>query len=149
MRAAVVDISDTGIGQMMGQANVSYRYFLDKIQLGIDRYQGEGKRLFIVLDSHLKDHEYLAGDYSIADIANWAWVRTHRWSGVEVDDLPYLKRWLDVIRQRPVVLRGIEASPSRINRTKNGNGVAKKFSEEARKMVEMGQNQNALSKDKP
>ena len=58
-----------------------------------------------MLDSHLKDHEYLAGDYSIADIANWAWVRTHRWSGVEVDDLPHLKRWLDAIRQRPAVFQ--------------------------------------------
>ena len=63
-----------------------------KIQPAIDRYQGETKRLFRVLDGHLKDREFLAGDYSIADIANWAWVRTHRWSGVELDDLPHLKR---------------------------------------------------------
>ena len=88
--------------------------------------------------------EYLAGDYSIADIANWAWVRTHRWSGVEVDDLPHLKRWLDAIRQRPAVQRGIEAPPSRINLGKDGDEAAKRFSQEARKMVEMGQ-----SKDKP
>ena len=81
-----------GIGPMMGQANVFFRYFPEKIQPAIDRYQGESKRLFTVLDSHLKDHEYLAGDYSIADIANWAWVRTHRWSGVDVDDLPHLLR---------------------------------------------------------
>jgi len=65
-----------GIGPMMGQANVFFRYFPEKIQPAIDRYQGESKRLFRVLDGHLKDHEYLAGDYSIADIANWAWVRT-------------------------------------------------------------------------
>jgi len=61
-----------GIGPMMGQANVFFRYFPEKIQPAIDRYQGESKRLFTVLDNHLKDHEYLAGDYSIADIANWA-----------------------------------------------------------------------------
>jgi GST-like protein len=94
-----------GIGPMMGQANVFYRYFPEKIQPAIDRYQGESKRLFRVLDGHLKDHEYLAGDYSIADIANFAWVRTHRWSGVEVDDLPHLQRWLDAIRVRPAVER--------------------------------------------
>ena len=58
-----------GIGPMMGQANVFYRYFPEKIQSVIDRYQGESRRLFRVLDGHLKDHEYLAGDYSIADIA--------------------------------------------------------------------------------
>jgi GST-like protein len=70
-----------GVGPMMGQANVFFRYFPEKIQPAIDRYQGECRRLFRVLDGHLKEHEYLAGDYSIADIANWAWVRTHRWSG--------------------------------------------------------------------
>jgi len=76
-------------------------------------------------------------------------VRTHRWSGVGVDDLPHLKRWLDAIRQRPAVLRGIEAPPSRINLTKDGDEAAKQFSEEARKMVEMGHNQSAPHKDKP
>ena len=134
-----------GVGPMMGQANVFYRYFPEKIQPAIDRYQGESKRLLTVLDGHLQHHEYLAGDYSIADIANWAWVRTHRWSGVDVSDLPHLQRWLDAIRQRPAVQRGIEAPPSRINLTKDGDEAAKRFSEEARKMVEMGQ----ANKDKP
>ena len=134
-----------GIGPMMGQANVFYRYFPEKIQPAIDRYQGESRRLFVVLDGHLKDHEYLAGDYSIADIAHWAWVRTHRWSGVDVSDLPHLQRWMDAIRQRPAVQRGIEAPPSRIHLSKDGDEAAKRFSEEARKMVEMGQ----ANKDKP
>jgi len=134
-----------GVGPMMGQANVFFRYFPEEIQPAIDRYQGESKRLLTVLDGHLKDHEYLACDYSIADIANWAWVRTHRWSGVDVSDLPHLQRWLDAIRQRPAVQRGIEAPPSRIHLTKDGDEAAKRFSEEARKMVEMGQAQ----KDKP
>ena len=97
-----------GIGPMMGQANVFYRYFPEKIQPAIDRYQKEVKRLFGVLDQRLADHEYLVDDYSIADIANWAWVRTHNWSGVEVDDLPNLKRWLNLIRARPAAQRGIE-----------------------------------------
>jgi glutathione S-transferase/GST-like protein len=130
-----------GVGPMMGQANVFFRYFPEKIQPAIDRYQGESKRLLAVLDGQLQDHEYLAGDYSIADIANWAWVRTHRWSGVDVSDLPHLRRWMDAIRQRPAVQRGIEAPPSRINLSKDGDEAAKRFSEEARKMVEMGQQQ--------
>ncbi len=130
-----------GVGPMMGQANVFFRYFPEKIQPAIDRYQGESKRLLAVLDGQLKDHEYLAGDYSIADIANWAWVRTHRWSGVDVSDLPHLRRWMDAIRQRPAVQRGIEAPPSRINLSKDGDEAAKRFSEEARKMVEMGHQQ--------
>jgi glutathione S-transferase/GST-like protein len=127
-----------GIGPMMGQANVFYRYFPEKIQPAIDRYQGESKRLFRVLDGHLKDHEYLAGDYSIADIANFAWVRTHRWSGVEVDDLPHLQRWLDAIRVRPAVERGLQAPPSSLELRRDSPEKAKEFSEKARTMVEMG-----------
>ncbi len=128
-----------GIGPMMGQANVFFRYFPEKIPAVIDRYQGETKRLFRVLDGHLKEHEYLAGDYSIADIANWAWVRTHRWSGVELDDLPHLKRWRDAIRARPAVQRGIEAPPSKIDLTRDGDAAAQRFSEDARKLMETGQ----------
>jgi GST-like protein len=128
-----------GIGPMMGQANVFFRYFPEKIPAVIDRYQGETKRLFRVLDDQLKGHEYLAGDYSIADIANWAWVRTHRWSGVELDDLPHLKRWRDTIRARPAVQRGIEAPPSKIDLTRDGDAAAQRFSEDARKLMETGQ----------
>jgi glutathione S-transferase/GST-like protein len=128
-----------GIGPMMGQANVFYRYFPEKIQPAIDRYQGESKRLFRVLDTHLANHEFLAGDYSIADMANFAWVRTHRWSGVEVDDLPHLQRWLAQIRQRPAVERGLQAPPSTLELRRDGSEAAQKFADEARKMVEMGQ----------
>lgn len=128
-----------GIGPMMGQANVFFRYFPEKIPAVIDRYQGESKRLFRVLDGQLKDHEFLAGDYSIADIANWAWVRTHRWSGVDMDDLPHLKRWRDAIRARPAVQRGIEQPPSRVDLTRDGDAGAQRFAEDARRMVEMGQ----------
>ncbi len=127
-----------GIGPMMGQANVFFRYFPEKIQPAIDRYQGECRRLFRVLDGHLRDHEYLAGDYSIADIANWAWVRTHRWSGVDIDDLPHLGRWRDQIRSRPAVQKGITAPPSAIDRDADDE-QAQKFAAEARRMVEMGQ----------
>ena len=131
-----------GIGPMMGQANVFYRYFPEKIQPAIDRYQGESKRLFKVLDGHLQDHEYLAGDYSIADIANWAWVRTHSWSGVAVDDLPHLQRWLSAIRQRPAVQRGILAPPSARDLNQEKSEAVRQFTEGARKMVEMGQSKS-------
>ncbi len=128
-----------GIGPMMGQANVFFRYFPEKIQPAIDRYQGESRRLFRVLDHHLREHEYLAGDYSIADIANWAWVRTHRWSGVEIDDLPDLRRWRDQVRARPAVQRGIEIPPSAVDLGADGEDKARQFSEEARNMIELGQ----------
>lgn len=96
-----------GIGPMMGQANVFFRYFPEKIPAAIERYQSESKRLFTVLNNQLSDNEYLAGDYSIADMANWSWVKTHAWSGVEIDDLPHVKRWLDQINERPAVQKGV------------------------------------------
>jgi len=97
-----------GIGPMMGQANVFYRYFPEKVQSAIDRYQNESRRLFEVLDGRLKDHEWLAGDYSIADIANWSWVRTHKWSGVSVEGLDHLQRWMGQMAARPACRRGID-----------------------------------------
>lgn len=72
----------SGVGPMMGQANVFYRYMEQKIPVAIDRYQAESRRLLGVLNDQLKDLEYLAGDYSIADIATWPWARIHEWSGV-------------------------------------------------------------------
>jgi GST-like protein len=96
-----------GVGPMQGQANVFFRYFPEKLQPAIDRYQNETRRLYTVLDTQLSRGEYLAGDYSIADIANWAWVRIHDWSGVSVDGLPNLQRWLAAIEQRPAARKGI------------------------------------------
>ena len=98
----------SGIGPMMGQANVFYRYLPEKIQPAIDRYQNEVKRLFRVLDNQLADNEYLAGDYSIADMANWCWARTYEWSGVEVDDLAHFNRWRGQIEARPLARKGID-----------------------------------------
>ena len=127
-----------GVGPMMGQANVFHRYFPTRIPAAIDRYQGESRRLFEVLNGHLAHHEWLAGDYSIADIANWAWVRTHRWSGVSIDGLPHLKRWRDAIRERPAVQRGIQRPPSAIDLTRDGESGTEQFAEQARSMLMTG-----------
>lgn len=95
-----------GVGPMQGQAHVFFRYFEEKIPAAIQRYQKETKRLYTVLDARLSDREFLAGDYSIADIANWAWVRKFEWAGVPIDDLPHLKRWLTSLEARPQLIRG-------------------------------------------
>jgi len=95
------------VGPMMGQANVFFRYFPEKLPAAIERYQNESRRLFTVLDTQLKGREYLCDEYSIADIANWAWVRTHKWSGVSIDGLDHLKRWSDTMYKRPACLKGI------------------------------------------
>lgn len=97
-----------GVGPMMGQANVFFRYFPEKLQAAIDRYQNESRRLFEVLDKRLEGREYICDEYSIADIATWPWVRTYQWSGVKIDGLENLKKWIDVIAARPACAKGVK-----------------------------------------
>ncbi|EGS7959861.1 glutathione S-transferase [Vibrio cholerae] len=102
----------SGVGPMMGQANVFYRYFPEKIQPAIDRYQKEGRRLFEVMDGKLAQTPYLAGDeYTIADIATFPWVRIHEWSGISIDGLTHLQRWMNEIAARPAVVKGLTVPP--------------------------------------
>ena len=111
-----------GVGPMMGQANVFYRYFPEKIQPAIDRYQHECRRLFEVLNTRLGQSPYLAGDeITIADFANWAWVRTYNWSGVSMDGLEHLKRWVDELYLRPGCATGIRKP----ERPENANDLVK------------------------
>ena len=125
-----------GIGPMMGQANVFFRYWPEKIQPAIDRYQHESRRLFEVLNGRLGESEYLAGDYSIADIANWCWVRTHPWSGVAVDGLEHLQRWLDAIGERPAVQAGVKVPVDMAAMRKGDGEGAKQVVESARSIVQ-------------
>ena len=97
-----------GIGPMMGQANVFFRYFPEKIPAAIDRYQNEGRRLYEVIDGALEGKDYLVGEYSIADIANWCWVRTYYWSGIDIDGLDNLNAWMQRLEARPACQRGVE-----------------------------------------
>ncbi|HSJ98721.1 MAG TPA: glutathione S-transferase N-terminal domain-containing protein [Myxococcota bacterium] len=95
-----------GVGPMQGQANVFFRYAPAQIPFAIERYQNETRRLYEVLDRRLGEAEYLAGDYSIADIATWPWVSIHEWAGVSVDGLANVQRWLAAVGARPAVRRG-------------------------------------------
>jgi len=95
-----------GLGPMHGQANVFVRYFPEKIPSVIARYQGETMRLLGVMNTRLAEHEFLAGDYSIADIACWPWVMQHDWAGLDISELTHLQRWLAAIGTRPAVQRG-------------------------------------------
>ncbi len=101
----------SGIGPMMGQANVFYRYAPEKIPYAIERYQRETLRLLGVLDRRLGESEYLAGEYSIADIATWPWVIGHGWSGVSIEGLANLERWIALVGARPAVKRGQAVPP--------------------------------------
>lgn len=98
-----------GIGPMQGQANVFFRYTDEKIQYAIDRYQKETRRLYEVLNTRLKENEYLAGsDYSIADISTYPWIHVHQWAGIEVADLEHLIRWKETVGKRPALKRGMD-----------------------------------------
>ena len=121
-----------GVGPMQGQANVFFRYAPEKIPFAIDRYQHETRRLYEVLDGQLADHEYLAGAYSIADVATWPWVSIHGWAGVEVEGLPHLQRWLEAVGERPAVQKGraVPAPPADLETR------AEDVTESARKMLQ-------------
>lgn len=101
-----------GIGPMQGQANVFLRYAPEKIDYAIRRYQNETERLYGVLDNVLSDSLYIAGDYSIADIAAYPWIRAHGWAGIDIEKFPNLKAWLERVGTRDAVKRGIEVPPS-------------------------------------
>ena len=96
-----------GLGPMQGQANVFFRYFPQVIQPAIDRYQNETRRLFGVMDARLADAEWLADDYSIADIACYPWIAQADWSGVPLAPFPALTRWFATMGERPAVARGM------------------------------------------
>ena len=115
-----------GVGPMMGQANVFFRYAPEKIPYAIDRYQREARRLFEVMERQLKDHAYIANDeYSIADIALWCWVAGYEWSGVNIDGLPGVKRWLELVGSRPAVQKGRAVPPTPEERAKTVESAKK------------------------
>jgi len=120
----------------MGQANVFYRYFPEKLQSVIDRYQNESKRLFTVIDKHLESNQYLAQDFSIADIANWSWIRIHKWSGVEIEDLPNLKRWMDEINLRPACIKGVQIPRALELPDDENSEKIKEFEKNAKKILQ-------------
>jgi GST-like protein len=97
-----------GVGPMFGQAHHFLRFAKEKIPYAMRRYSDETARLYRVLDKQLSDHEYLADDYSIADIATYPWVARHEWQQIDLATYPNVKRWFDAISARPAVQRGMK-----------------------------------------
>ena len=95
-----------GLGPMAGQAHYFLRYAPHKNEEGMTRFRQEVARLYGVMDWQLGGEEYLAGKYSIADIAAWPWVFRHDWQGQDLDDFPNVKRWFEAVAARPAVQRG-------------------------------------------
>lgn len=130
----------SGIGPMMGQANVFYRYFPEKIEPAIKRYHAEVKRLFGVLEEQFATREFIAGPYSIADIATFPWVRIHDWAGVGIEEFPNLQRWLATVGTRPAVQRGVIVPNAAGWEKITGNGDdADELAAQALKLVTTGE----------
>jgi GST-like protein len=96
-----------GIGPMFGQAHHFRRFAPEPVPYAIERYTKETQRLYGVLDKRLGEAEYLAGEYSIADIATYPWTARHEWQGVSLGDYPNVERWFVAIGARPAVERGM------------------------------------------
>ena len=96
-----------GVGPMFGQAHHFLRFAPERIAYGINRYTAEVKRLYGVMNARLGEAAYLAGDYSIADMATFPWVARHEWHEIDLGAFANVKRWYDEIGQRPAVQRGM------------------------------------------
>ncbi|WP_166266962.1 glutathione binding-like protein [Marinobacter caseinilyticus] len=94
-----------GFGPMLGQNHHFKQYAPEKLPYAIERYDKEAERLYGVLDDQLRDKDYIAGEYSIADIATYPWARLHERHGVDLKDLPNVARWLNTMAERPAVKR--------------------------------------------
>ncbi len=101
------------VGPMLGQANHFISYAPEKIPYAISRYTNEMKRIYGVVNRRLAESPYLAGDYSIADIATFPWLRIYERAGLKLEDFPNLKRWYDAIDARPAVKKGLELQKER------------------------------------
>ncbi|MET3840655.1 glutathione S-transferase N-terminal domain-containing protein [Bradyrhizobium sp. OAE829] len=104
---------------MLGQAHHFRKYSPDKIPYAIDRYTSEAARLYRVMETRLSDHAYLAGEYSIADMAAYPWLRAHSWQGQKLEDYPAIQRWYNAVRERPAVQRGLAVLDERLQKNKN------------------------------
>jgi len=105
------------VGPMLGQAHHFRKYAPDTIEYAIKRYTNEARRIYGVIDRRLRDSPYLAGEYSIADMATFPWLRPYRWQGQDLDEFPDLKRWYLAIRSRPAVQRGLAVLREKIDRS--------------------------------
>lgn len=95
-----------GFGPMLGQAHHFFKFNPDKSDYARERYTGEAKRLYSVLNKQLEEHEYIIGDYSLADIAIWPWAARFAWHNVDLNDFPAVKRWYEQLAARPAVQKG-------------------------------------------
>jgi GST-like protein len=102
-----------GVGPMFGQVHHFLRAAPAPVPYAIERYSKETRRLYGVMDKHLSQRDWLASEYSVADIATYPWVARHEWHKVDLADFPHVRRWYDVIGARPAVQRGMKVPTPR------------------------------------
>ncbi len=102
------------VGPMLGQAHHFLKFHPGRSEYAERRYGDEAKRIYGVLNTRLAEHEYLADDYSIADIATWPWISRYEWQGVDLAQYPHVLRWYRAIAARPAVQRGYDV-PKHVN----------------------------------
>ncbi len=125
-----------GLGPMLGQNHHFSAYAPEKIPYAIDRYVKETNRLYGVLNKQLANHEYMAGEYSIADMASYPWIVPYERQGQKLEDFPHLKRWFHTMAARPAVVRAYE-------RVKEVQAVPAPMSDEDKKVL-FGQTADVL-----
>jgi glutathione S-transferase len=138
---------NAGVGPMQGQANHFFRYAPEKIEYGVNRYQNETRRLYGVLDTHLKEgnKEYLVGNKcTIADIAHWGWVAAAGWAGIEIDEFPALKAWEERMLARPGLEKGRHVPvPHTIKETLADKEKVERDAAKAREWIQQGMKADA------
>jgi GST-like protein len=116
-----------GLGPIAGQAHYFLRYAPQKNEEGMTRFRNETARLYGVMDRQLAREEFLAGEYSIADIAAWPWVFRYDWQGQDLSDFPNVRRWFDAVGARPAVARGAEVGADLVDRSVQMSDEEKKL----------------------
>jgi GST-like protein len=109
---------------MLGQAHHFRKYAPEQIPYAVERYTAEAGRLYRVMEKRLSNYEFLAGEYSVADMGAYPWLRAHSWQGQKLEDYPSIQRWYGSVRNRPAVQRGLAVLGERLQKNKPPTGEA-------------------------
>ncbi|KAL1297028.1 hypothetical protein AAFC00_004619 [Neodothiora populina] len=141
-----------GVGPMQGQANHFTRYAPEHIEYGVNRYQNETRRLYGVLDKHLKDsnQEYLVGNKcTIADFAHWGWISAGGWAGIDIDKFPQLKAWEERMWARPALKKGANVpDPYKIKELLGNKEEVERIMQESKAWIQQGMKEDAEASKK-
>src|SRR5215469_8567789 len=137
------------VGPMLGQAHHFRLYAPEKLQYAIDRYTNEARRIYNVIDNRLGEAAYLAGEYSIADVAVYPWLVPHNLQGQNLDDTPNLKRWYEGMRNRPAVQRGFAVMADEVAKMREAAAARQRPHDQSRGTICSGTSSSKRDKTRP